>query len=275
MDYFCVKLQRNALAKQLQLQFSEVFPTDIWETALSNNHLLISCRNGDAMEATFSLFNLEDYRFEWKSLGFDENWWVTVYAFVEDVIVFQIFNDSQNIEERSVFGFDINTQEAIWSVDNINVMGLNGFALSLKINDDEAEVFTIDIRTGNEKSDATEDFSTKTMSKNLILPFHYTGDGQHFGTVAQFLKEFATVSLFGACDYLEYKGLIFISAHEKLEQNLTNKLYVFDSNGELVLEEVLAESSKGLASDTFYIVNEQLIFVKEKREVKCYLIKSL
>jgi hypothetical protein len=37
----------------------------------------------------------------------------------------------------------------------------------------------------------------------------------------------------------------------------------------------LAEQSKGLASDTFYIVNEQLIFVKEKREMKGYLIENL
>jgi hypothetical protein len=34
----------------------------------------------------------------------------------------------------------------------------------------------------------------------------------------------------------------------------------------------LAAHSKGLASDTFYIVNEELIFVKEKREIKGYLI---
>ena len=263
------------MPKQLHLQFSEVFPTDIWETALSNDRLLISNRNGEAMEATFSLFHLGKQHFEWKALGFDENWWVTVYAFVGDIIVFQIFNDAQNIEERSVFGFDAITQEAVWSVDDINVRGLNGFALSLKTNEEGAELFSIDIRTGNEILSAEEDFSVKPMSGSLILPFHYTGDSDYFSMVVRFLKEFAEVDLVGACDYLEYEGLIFISAHEKLEQNLTNKLYVFNANGELVLKEVLAQHGKGLASDTFYIVNEQLIFVKEKREVKCYLIKDL
>lgn len=263
------------MPKQLHLQFSEVFPTDIWETALSNDRLLISNRNGDAMEATFSLFNLDSHKFEWKALGFDENWWVTAYAFVDDIIVFQIFNDSQNIEERSVFGFDVNTQEAIWSVDNVNVRGVNGYLLSLKSEGEETEIFSIDVRNGNEVSEPREDFSAKFMSGNLILPFHYTGDSDHFATVVRFLKEFAGLDLIGACDYLEYEGLIFISAHEKLEQNLTNRLYVFNSNGEIVLTEVLAQHSKGLASDTFYIVNEQLIFVKEKREIKCYLIKDL
>jgi len=227
------------------------------------------------MEATFSLFNLETQKFEWKALGFDENWWVTVYAFVDDVIVFQIFNDSQNIDERSVFGFDIHSQQAIWSVDDINVRGLRGYALSLKANDDEASFFSVDIRTGSEITGEMAVFSDKNMISGLILPFHYTGDSDYFNTVGRFLKEFSTINLIGACDYLEYKGLIFISAHEKLEQNLTNRLYVFNSAGELVLEEVLAANSKGLASDTFYIVNEQLIFVKEKREVKCYIIKSL
>ncbi|MGW8123745.1 DUF4905 domain-containing protein [Roseivirga echinicomitans] len=263
------------MPKQLHIQFSEVFLTDIWETALSNDQLLISCRNGDEMEATFSLFDLNSHKFGWKALGFDENWWVTVYAFVDNIIVFQIFNDTQNIDERSVFGFDIHTQEALWSVDNINVRGIRGYLLSLKPSAEEGELFSIDIRDGSEVLGTEQDFSTKNMSGKLILPFHYTGDSPYFSTVVNFMKQFANVDLVGACDYLEYEGLIFISAHEKVEQNLTNTLYAFNEAGELMLTEVLAQQSKGLASDTFYIVNEQLIFVQEKREIKCYLIKNV
>ncbi|MFT7381857.1 MAG: hypothetical protein ACI9Z3_001749 [Roseivirga sp.] len=263
------------MLKQLNLQFSETFPSDIWETALSGEYLLIGCREGDKMEATFSLYDLKQHNFLWKSISFDESWWVSIYAFVDNIIVFQIFNDSQNIEARSLFGFEITRMEAVWSVDNVNVLGLSGQVLKLKSQETENDFFKIDITTGEEIKLDSEKLDQENVSNGIILPFHYTEENPYFQTVKQFLAEFADLHLVGACDYLEYNGLILISAHEKLEQNLSNTIVVFDGSGNLILKEVLAEQSKGLASDTFYIVNEQLIFVKEKREMKGYLIENL
>ena len=263
------------MPKQLNPQFSETLPSDIWETALSGNHLLIGSREGDRMEATFSLYDLQQHNFLWKSISFDESWWVSIYTFVDSIIVFQIFNDSQNIEARSLFGFEITKMEAVWSVDNVNVLGLSGQMLKLKSQEAENEFFNINITTGEEIELDSEKIDKENVSNGIILPFHYTEENPYFQTVKQFLAEFADLKLVGACDYLEYNGLILISAHEKLEQNLSNTLYVFDETGNLVLKETLAEQSKGLASDTFYIVNEQLIFVKEKREIKGYLIENL
>jgi len=263
------------LPKQLNPQFSEIFPSDIWETALSGNHLLIGAREGERMEATFSLYDLQQYRFLWKSISFDESWWVSIYAFVEHIIVFQIFNDSQNIEARSLFGFEITKMEALWSVDNVNVLGLSGHVLKLKSQETEDGFFNINITTGEEIELTSEKMAHENMPNGVILPFHYTEESPYFQTVKQFLAEYANLHLVGACDYLEYNGLILISAHKKLEQNLSNTLCVFDDQGHMLLKEELAEQSKGLASDTFYIVNEQLIFVKEKREIKGYLIENL
>jgi hypothetical protein len=263
------------LLKQLIPQFSETFPSDIWETALSGNHLLIGSREGDMMEATFSLYDLKQHSFLWKSISFDESWWVSIYVFVDNIIVFQIFNDSQNIEARSLFGFEISKMEAVWSVDNVNILGLSRQFLKLKSRGAENEFFGINITTGEEIELDSEKIDQKNVSNGIILPFHYTEENPYFQSVKHFLAEFADLKLVGACDYLEYNGLILISAHEKLEQNLSNTLYVFDEMGNLLLKEVLAEQSKGLAADTFYIVNEQLIFVKEKREIKGYLIENL
>jgi hypothetical protein len=260
------------LLKQLNPQFSETFPADIWQTALSKSNLLIACREGEGMQVTFSLFDLERKTFKWESVSFEESWWISIYAFEASVIVFQIFNDSQNIEARSLFGFDISKMEAIWSIEDVVASTLSGDILKLKVRSEEECFFYIDINSGIEIQKVDFEIIEKNVSKELILPLHYQSDSPHFQSVKEFLKEFLKVELVGACDYLEYNGLILIAAHQKVEQNLTNTLFVLNASGDLLLTEVLAEHCKGLASDTFYIVNEQLIFVKEKREIKGYLI---
>jgi hypothetical protein len=260
------------LPKQLNLQFSETLPGDIWQTSLSNNKLLIGCREEGGMNTTFSLYDLEKNAFQWKAISFEESWWISIYSFVESTIIFQVFNDSQNIESRTLFGFDIVKLEAIWSIEEVIAIGLSGDILKLKMNNEEESVFLIDINSGEQvESDDTEKLS-ESRSASMVLPFHYAEESPYFQTVKHFLKEFASLDLVGACDYLEHNNLIIISAHQKVEQNLSNALYVFNSSGNLLMTEILAAHSKGLASDTFYIVNEELIFVKEKREIKGYLI---
>jgi hypothetical protein len=188
------------------------------------------------------------------------------------VIVFQTFNDSQNIELRSLFGFDIFKMEAIWSIEEITPIGLSGNVLKLKMNSDEEVIFQIDINTGEEISGVNSEKASTNMPSELFLPFHYSEENPHFQKVKYFLKSFADVEIVGACNYLEHNEFILISAHQKMEQNLKSTLWLFDSSGELIFEEMLSLSCKGLASDTFYIVNDRLIFVKEKREIKGYLI---
>lgn len=259
------------MSKQLSPLFSEIMSANIWQTHFSDDNLLVSCRDNEQMEASFSLYSLTRRSFLWRDLVFEEPWWISVCEFVNDIVVFQTFTDAQNIEERSVFGFNINLQEVVWAVDNATVVSINNTELFLKSNETTAR---FNLNTGEELVEDSE-FHQKSMSQEAFFPFHYGKESPYFETVASFLKQFANKSLVGACDYLEYGGMIFIAAHEQLEQNLINTLYAFDKTGVQVFTEVLENRAQGLASSTFYIVNDQLIFVKEKRELKGYLIKSL
>ena len=56
------------------------------------------------------------------------------------------------------------------------------------------------------------------------------------------------------------------------DQELANYLYAFDAGGKLLLEEKLGENLKGVGLDTFFIFSRDLIFVKNKNELKSYKI---
>ncbi len=248
--------------------FSYDFDADIWEVLSFGNQLLITIRDSEKLSVNFSLFDVLKGEFIWKDISFEASWWISVYHFAGDVIIFQTYDDTQNIEARSVFGFDTKTLEATWSVDDVKLFNVASGMLKLaSINDPEAQ-FSINIRTGEEQAPSV--VPTIPDNTRTLHPFHYEPDGDHFVTVAKFLKEKQSFELVGSCDYLEWEDYFAISANTKDEAGYTLDLFVFNLKGELLLHEPLGERMNGLATGTFFIVNQALIFVKGKRNLTIY-----
>ncbi len=95
-----------------------------------------------------------------------------------------------------------------------------------------------------------------------------------FETVAKFLKLQLDITIVGACDYLEYKSHIIVSYFVRSDTTLVNSLVVLDEEMRKVDSIALDSNLNGLASDTFFIVNEALIFVKNKNLLSGLLIKN-
>ncbi len=71
-------------------------------------------------------------------------------------------------------------------------------------------------------------------------------------------------------DYAECKNLLLISYYIYVESELANYLAIFDSQGQVVLHQAMALRVEGLGLDTFFILNNQLIFVKDKTQLQGY-----
>lgn len=257
------------MSKQLQHDFSQDFNADIWEVLSYGNQLLITTRDSEALTVSFSLFDLGTKSFLWKDISFDESWWISVYHFTEGVIIFQTYDDTQNIEARSIFGFDTIHLEAIWSVDEVKLFNVSSGLLTLaSINDPEAQ-FRIDIRTGME-FDQEEEISVEDKGLYTTYPLHYEPESPHFETVSRYLKERLDVVLEGSCDYLEWEGHFAVSVNTRENTGYNLDLFVFSLEGELLLHQSLEKGLKGLATGTFFIVNQALIFVEGKRNLVFY-----
>ncbi len=257
------------MSKQLQHDFSQDFNADIWEVLSYGDQLLITTRDSEKLTVSFSLFNLSTKSFLWKDISFEESWWISVYHFAEGVIVFQTYDDTQNIEARSVFGFDTISLEAIWSVDQVKLFNVASGLLTLASMDDPEAQFSIDIQTGLEV-EQSEVALSEASSWQTSYPLHYEPESPHFETVSRFLKDHHDVVLEGSCDYLEWEGHFAVAANSKENTGYNLDLFVFSLAGDLLLLEPLEKGLKGLATGTFFIVNQALIFVKGKRNLVVY-----
>ncbi|OEJ99663.1 DUF4905 domain-containing protein [Roseivirga misakiensis] len=257
------------MSEQLKPVFSHQFEQDIWEVLPDGEKLLISTRDNENLQVSFSMFDLVERKFLWKNISFEESWWISAYDFQGDVIVFQTYNDTQDIEARSVFGFDINSEEALWSIDDVKLNKSNRGMLSITPLSGEYESFTIDIKTGQEISE-TKDGEALEKSDNCKFPLHYESENPHFETLAKFVKSKLGTDLIGSCDYLEVPEFFAIAVNSKDETGYNLDLFVFKHEGSLLLEKPLDRELKGLASGTFFIVGQALIFVEGKRNLVFY-----
>ncbi|GAB5525713.1 MAG: hypothetical protein Roseis2KO_35850 [Roseivirga sp.] len=260
------------MVKKLQLHFSKPFKADIWEQSISGNRLLLTTRDTETMEVSFSLVNLADGSFVFEDLAFEENWWVSVYHFFEDVAVFQVYEDTQDIEAKSYFALDLRSQEAIWSLDAVTAMGRQGHFLQMQAHNQETEPFFIDIRSGEVLDVLPEEIVAKDIPEPVRFPLHYTEEGSHFNTVQQYLNHRHGINMVKACDYLEYRDYAMVAYHKLTGESLEHFLLVMSAEGELILHEKREGELKGLISGAFFIAEEQLIFVEGRKTLKSYLI---
>lgn len=260
------------MVKKLELHFSRPFEADIWEQSISDSRLLLTMRDAQSLNVSFSLMNLTDGSFIFEDLTFEEDWWVSVYHFFSDVALFQVYEDTQDIEARSYFALDLNSQEAIWSLDSVIALGRQGDFVQMRSREDESDPFWIDIRSGEVLNSFPEEIVVGDISYQVKSPLHYTEEGAHFQTVKQFLAQRHGIEIVKACDYLEYRNHAFIAYHKQAGESLEHFLSVISPGGELILHQKRDSDLKGLISGAFFIAEEQLIFVEGRKTLKSYLI---
>ncbi|MFY0591239.1 DUF4905 domain-containing protein [Roseivirga sp.] len=258
------------MSEQLRAVFSHEFKQDIWEVLPYGNKLLITLRDRENLQVTFSLFDLEKLTFQWQSISFDEAWWISVYDFQDDVIVFQTYDDTQNIEARSVFGFDINSLEALWSIEDVRLNKAANGLLSVSSLETEDDGFLIDLKTGEEVSKDGHGEPKNDKEVNCKFPIHYETDSPHFETISRFVKSKLEIEIYGSCDYLEMPNFFALALNTKTETGYNLDFFVFNHDGAVLLNKTLDRDLKGLASGTFFIVGQALIFVEGKRNLVFY-----
>lgn len=262
------------VSKKLQNHFSQVFQGDIWQQSLSGNHLLLTIRDQEQLKVSFSLVELSTGDLLFEGLSFEEDWWISTYHFFENTIVFQVYEDSQDMDRKHYFALDIETKEIIWELDKVQATGRHGYFLQLKSMEAGEVLFYLDIRSGETFSNQPEIYSTETISDPGRHPLHYVEEGDYFDTMSAFGTRKLGKTLVGACDYLEYQGLIFLAFHYQDGKGLTNELVVLDPEKGILLQQTLCEGLAGLTSGAFFIVHEQLIFVEGKNTLNSFRIQN-
>lgn len=260
------------MRKTLTLHLSASFEGFIWHILADGDppRLYLEVRNPQEKTVSFSALNLEDGKWLWKGVRFEEPWWISLAAIAGEVLLLTMYTNSDNPDKKSLIAYHVLKEEIIWWQNAFSLNAVNRQYVSGVDAKFPSKVVTLDVLTG--RAVQLTDFDLG-VSQNfpVIRPFQYEEGTRHFETVKQFLQSRLNVLPVTTIEYLEFEALILMSVFVR-DQNLANYLYVFDTAGERVLEEKLGENLKGVGLDTFFIFSGQLIFVRNKNELKSYKI---
>jgi hypothetical protein len=260
------------LASRLDFNFSRNFPGTVWNSLSvpDTDLLVIEVRNEDQREASFSVLNVKENRFEWEHKVFEETWWIGLTAASPDVLLLHLYQSMDNPDKKGLLAWHIHDQKLLWRLDDFTFNYLDDSYLYGSFTKDGSVIQAIDLYTGEIKENVRP---TSVLKENILLqmPFQYVDGNVHFETVKSFLTSRLGVLPIMGVEYLEYAHLIFISYHV-FEESLANYLVVFTDEGELVIQEKLDDQIKGLGLDTFFIGSGSLFFVRNKSELISYRI---
>jgi hypothetical protein len=260
------------LANIFSFDFSYAFSGVIWSTLVegTRNRLYLEVRNAQEKKVTFSALNLQNNQWLWKDMAFEEPWWIGLGAVAGDVLLFTVYNDTNNPDKKSLIGYDVVKKQIVWWHNSFSLTVANSRYVKGLDTRFPGKETVLDLFTGNPVTHG--DFDLEDVQNfPVIRPFQYEEGTAHFDTVRHFLQTRLGVAPLATIEYLEFESLIIVSFFVN-EHDLANYLYGFDANGKLLMKEKLGENLKGVGLDTFFVFSGRLIFVRNKNELRSYKI---
>ena len=246
---------------------------------------VLELRDTTVHEVQYTVIDLLNKQSFKQDLSLEDAWWTGITAFQEDKLVVHRFQDSENPEIKVFYVLDIQTERICWQSESIIFVKMHNDELYgyEKTAENEQIYKIISLEDHSEKIVEPIEFDrkirqlTEVQEKNkpLIYPFYYPQEHAYFATVGAFLKQFMHIHPVNGCEYLEHQGAIIISYYIYEEKSLSNYLLVINQAQEVLLHDKIGSQLVGLGVDTFFIVRNSLVFIKEKYQLISYALDNV
>jgi hypothetical protein len=264
------------VSKKLRLNFSYSFSGQIWRilAEAETGIIVAEIREGNSRKTDFAAIYQNKLLYE--SVPLPEKWWISAVALQQGILILQTYPDSQTPVPKGILALDVRTASLLWQYPQLNYIGINKSELAVMASEltDSGQVYQlINLKTGKVTEMLPEEnlpASQPESAEKIIFPRHYTSENKYFPVIVSFLEQKLKIRTEKAVDYAEYQHLLIISYYLYTHNTLSNFLVVIDRQTGILLHELMATQLSGTGLDTFCIMNNHLIFVREKKELLSY-----
>lgn len=229
------------------------------------NLLLIESRDGNTQTCHFKWIDLATKIESSTISGPDSAWWMSLAGFCYPYILFEEFMDEQDPSKKNLVVYDAGKEKIVLTKDRVEYHGIdseniyineNGYITSIK-------------KDGLEEKKLLEN-PVLTYNSPVVYPDQFLENDEYFALPADYLRKTENLDPVKAIDYLEHKNYICISYYLTEKNFLVNFLLVLNKKGEILFKKKLDTGLRGIGSDTFCIINDQLLFITNKSELSLY-----
>ncbi len=200
-----------------------------------------------------------------QSLTFKYPIWSLLYSEVNKSLIV----DTRNEAQKSVMLFELMIDA--WNYKKIDIK-LSWFEKLVGVH--EGRLFAIEYTNENDPSSHNlkeiklSDFATRqieefpVINNNVQEPsFFELGSSNH-----QLVVDFLAIELPLSCEYLEFEDYIIISYYLRSEDGF-DRFILLLNDGKKVWKTRQDHKTRGFAAGSFFVVESQLVFVKDRNEV--------
>jgi hypothetical protein len=236
--------------------------------------LVVESRDEETRKVNFAAIDLETRKQLWDSLAIKETWWAGLEEVNYGYVVLHGYKDIQNPEHQGIYVFDARTGKPVWENAAYTFFSLDEEGLIAYDPLSPERVYKrFNSRNGAIEQELTEseiadqwnkDSNTSSLLQN---PSHYTLENSYFEKISNFIEAFTELKPEMALDYLEHNSKIIVSFYSKVGEKMVNYLLVVNEEGDVLYNEAIGAELNGIGLDSFFMFKEQLIFVKNKKEL--------
>ena len=262
--------------------FSHVFTGTIWKLVADSEKglLFVETRDGELRKVFFHAISIETKNVLWSGQSVLDPWWSSLKVAMNGCVLIVKFNDPEMPEQRGFAVLDGITGKIKWGKEDAQVMHTqtDGLIIS-EASGEDSSYARLDWNTGNvlQEISLKEMFSTfnkKAQQSELVgYPFHFEEENSFFTKIQEYIEIIAKHKAVRVIEYLEKGDKVLISYYIYEEEKLANYMIVADEKGEILVHEKLRDALTGIGIDTFFVLKDQLIVVKNNNELQAYVVK--
>jgi hypothetical protein len=274
--------------KKLKGLFRHSNNRQIWRILLTElGSLVIEERDIMLREVFFSCIDRVDGKKFWNDRKFmNEEFWIGIETVYQDMLILHLFEKPDMPKHKQIIGVDLKNGEVKWFNKDLTFDSIHeGKILAYIQKFESRDFYELDFRTGevlnslgnnmsqiNEIRKAVRD----NIHESVLFPFAMSDEDNHSKFNQIVLRIIGDTKYTGNIEYIEYENLFLFNYYERnREASLTNRLCVVDrSSQEILLKETLNSSSPAPVPDSFFIQDDILYFIRDKKELVAYSLKN-
>lgn len=254
-------MYNNCLFSKISHDFTIPVEGTIWRVLPIDgvqNEIILEIR--DATERSTSFAHIDTNNGDVIQLLSPQNSWWSGFEFAnKDYFITHGYDDEQNPIKKGIEVIDIKFNECILLENDYEFKCI----VDNKIIVEKEGTF---FRFENQTLTETASLEPDRLNTYLQAPAFYEEGSSYFETVAALLQQFLGVKPSHAIEYVELNGLIIISYY-LFDQDLTNYICIINEDGTVLVNDLLISNVKGVGLMTFFIIQQQIGFIKNKKEL--------
>lgn len=257
----------------------------IWRILISTTgRLIVEERDLDKKQAFFNCLNLYTGEDVFRDLKMEEEYWIGIETVYKDIIYFHKFSKPDMPGHKEIIAFDIPAQRVLWHNDQYAFLFVHEdkvYAYRQKFSD--RVFFTYDYLTGEfieelgnkaaEVNRIRESLNHPDNYAGYVFPSPFRNEGTGNASADVLIKKVSGDGLIdGSAEYALYKDLVLFNFYRRpFDNSLVNRFVAADMNsGDILMDEVLNAGANSVVPDNFFIKDNMLLLIKEKKELIVY-----